>query len=1343
MDYSHFAPPSSLKLDCSNLEQSWKFWSQKFDLYMTASGANEKPESTQLAIFLHLIGDDALQVYNTFTFASEAERKMDVVRQKFADYCQPRRNIVYERYQFWRLNQAPGENIDAFVTSLRLKAKSCDFGTQEDSMIRDRIVLGCPDPRLQERLLREPDLTLAKALPICRAAEATKEQLRAIAGTTSVHHVEPGHGAQSSSRKTRPRGRGTIRPEVDRNRSEVQSQPSCRNCGRNHPPKSCPAYKQICRACQKEGHFANCCRSSRRRSSSRPAHGHRVQHMTSSSAESAHPSSSSSSTVHVLQESPDTMFVGHLHIDSCQKSSQSCWWKQFNINNTSVRCKLDTGAEANVMSSAVFESLSQPGTVHRASTVLTAYGNSKLCPLGVASLTLEHAGKRWPVEFFVVDVPAPTIVGLPTCTTLDVVRRIDAVQPATTPALLVQYADVFEGLGEMPGQYHIELDQSVTPVIHAPRKVPIALQSRLKSALDDMEQKGVIRKCDGPTDWVSSLLIVEKKNGSLRLCLDPRDLNKAVKREHFVLPTCEDVLAKLHGKSIFTIIDQTDGFWQVSLDDVSSKLCTFNTPFGRYSMRRLPFGLSSSPEVFQKRNMEIFGDIDNAHIVFDDMIIAAATDSEHDETLRAVFERAREKNVKFNRSKIQYKVSEVSFLGHRISGQGVRPQDDKVKAIRDMPTPQSRAELQRFLGMITYVSKFIPHFSVHTDPLRQLLRKNIDWQWSHEHDEAFNRLKALLQSAPTLKYFDPADSAWIQTDSSSKGLGSCLLQRGRPIAFASRALTDAECNYSQIEKELLSIVFACEKFSQYIYGRLTVVQSDHKPLEAIYKKQISATTPRLQRMLLRLMKYSLRIEYLPGPQMFIADTLSRAYLPHKPTDADRELADDIDVTVHSVIASYPASDQRLSELRAATQSDPALSVVRQCLRDGIPKDSSSLLPESKQLLKSAANICDIDGLLFLNGKLIIPQSMRKLILDIAHEGHLGIEKTKQLARTSVHWSGMTSDIERLVSKCSTCQSFQRSQQREPLMPHPVPDRVWQKISADIFTLDGTDYLIVIDFYSHFPEIARLESKTASSVIIHLKSLFARYGIPEVLLSDNMPFNSKPFHDFASDWNFNLVWSSPRFPQSNGMVERAVQTVKMLLKKAKSEGKDPYIALLQYRCAPLAGSQFSPAQLMMNRTLRTKLPASPQLFQPIVVDARDQLVARQQQQKDVYDRSSKPLPPLQKGDVVRLRHNGESQRAIVRDHTDTPRSFVVETEDGSTLRRNRRHLRPTAEDSPTIAPHPLDESDTQPVAQQSSTPAQLPAASSSGQPPPSSIIRRSTRTHKPPVRFNDYVMTVLY
>jgi len=200
---NQLVPPGPLQLDSSNLEQSWNFWSQQFDLYMTASGADQKPESTQFAIFLHLIGDDALQVCNTFTFASDDERsKLDVVRQKFADYCQPRHNIVYERYQFWRQTQAPGENIDTFVTSLCDKAKSCDFGSQEESMIRDHIVLTCPDQRLQERLLRDPDLTLARALTIYRAAESRKEQHHDVARTTSIDQVSAGrymHLSLSSS----------------------------------------------------------------------------------------------------------------------------------------------------------------------------------------------------------------------------------------------------------------------------------------------------------------------------------------------------------------------------------------------------------------------------------------------------------------------------------------------------------------------------------------------------------------------------------------------------------------------------------------------------------------------------------------------------------------------------------------------------------------------------------------------------------------------------------------------------------------------------------------------------------------------------------------------------------------------------------------------------------------------------------------------------------------------------------------------------------------------------------------------------------------------------------------
>lgn len=220
--------------------------------------------------------------------------------------------------------------------------------------------------------------------------------------------------------------------------------------------------------------------------------------------------------------------------------------------------------------------------------------------------------------------------------------------------------------------------------------------------------------------------------------------------------------------------------------------------------------------------------------------------AEHDEILSQVLDRARKYNVRFNRDKIQHKVSQVKYVGHVLSGDGVSPDPDKVKAIREMEAPTDAKALHRFLGMITYLSKFIPSFSSITAPLRQLLKNSIPWSWSDTHQKTFLHLKQLISNTPVLQYFDVSKPAVIQTDASGLGLGSCLLQEGKPIAFASRALTDTETRYAQIEKELLAIVFACERFYTYIYGRTTTVQSDHKPLEAVFKKSISSTTPRLQ-----------------------------------------------------------------------------------------------------------------------------------------------------------------------------------------------------------------------------------------------------------------------------------------------------------------------------------------------------------------------------------------------------------------------------------------------------------------------------------------------------------------
>ena len=240
------------------------------------------------------------------------------------------------------------------------------------------------------------------------------------------------------------------------------------------------------------------------------------------------------------------------------------------------------------------------------------------------------------------------------------------------------------------------------------------------------------------------------------------------------------------------------------------------------------------------------------------------------------------KNVKFNPDKLQYKVKEVKYMGNIISESGLKPDSEKVRAILDMPLPKSKEELRRFLGMVNFFSKFMPSQSSITDPLRQLLKKGSVWFWSHEHAAAGEQLKQILSCQPVLKFFDPAKPVKLQVDASKSGLGACLLQDGHPVAYASRSLSSAEVNYAQIEKELVAVVFGCEKFHCYVYGNPIDVDSDHKPLVSISTKPLAQASPRLQRLLLRLQRYDVTINYLPGKYMYVADALSRAFLPEGP-----------------------------------------------------------------------------------------------------------------------------------------------------------------------------------------------------------------------------------------------------------------------------------------------------------------------------------------------------------------------------------------------------------------------------------------------------------------------------
>ncbi|GBM63522.1 Uncharacterized protein K02A2.6 [Araneus ventricosus] len=352
------------------------------------------------------------------------------------------------------------------------------------------------------------------------------------------------------------------------------------------------------------------------------------------------------------------------------------WLKKIDAENNMIEFKLDTGVEINVLPLFVYKSMCLPlkCALSKTNITLVSYGNFKLNPEGELILNCSvNQYHKVPLKFVVVNVSSRPILGLSACQKLNLIKKIEQVETISKDSIMDQYSEVFKGLGEFPGKpYHIEIKSEIKPVINTPRRVPQSLHKELEKTLNEFIQLGIVSPVNKPTEWVNSLVTIEKPNGKLRICLDPRNLNKAIKREHYVIPSVDEIISRLEGKQCFSVLDLKEGFWQVPLDKDSAELCTFNSPFGRYKFNRLPFGICSAPEVFQKKNQKLFGDIKGVEIYFDDLIIAGKNKEEHYKILVEVLERAKENNIKFNPNKFQFRIEEVKYMGLLVSKYGIK-----------------------------------------------------------------------------------------------------------------------------------------------------------------------------------------------------------------------------------------------------------------------------------------------------------------------------------------------------------------------------------------------------------------------------------------------------------------------------------------------------------------------------------------------------------------------------------------------------------------------------------------------------------------------------------------------
>lgn len=1238
-------PPAALQLT-GNVAENWKKFKQRFELYLSAIGGDNKSDKVKASVFLHVIGDEALEVYNNFMFNDEADKlKLAKIKEQFEAYCIPKSNVTFERHRFFTCAQKTGETIDQYVNELRNRSKTCEFGGLTESLIKDRIVCGILDNSLRERMLRDPELDLQKAISMCRAAETVKTQAKELI-SDMTGNVDAIRKEKKGAHK--PFKKYSSEKNVGQHNANTQSnQKTCQRCATQHPPRQCPAYGKKCNNCQKDNHFARCCKSS-----------------------------SQKGKVEVVDGGQDEFYVEAV---SKNNSHETDWITTLQVNDTYLKFKLDTGANVNVISESDFKKIRPRPKLHTATMKLTAYAGSNIPQKGKCLLKVTHKDVTSVMSFVVVPKDVQALLGCQACERLNLVKRVFVIEQTKDSVyedIMKDYSDLFQGLGCLPGEHTIRVDKTVPPVIHPCRKVPFALLKPLKEELDRMEKMDVIKRIDEPTEWVSSLVVVDKKNGKLRVCLDPRDLNRAIKREHFRLPTREDIMSQFANAKYFSKLDASSGFWQMKLDDSSSRLCTFNSPFGRYRFLRLPFGISSAPEVYHKAINMIYEHLDGVDTSMDDIIIWATTKSEHDKRLKAVLDATRKANLKLNRDKCQFGVTELTFVGDIVSSEGVRPDPRKVSAIKNMPRPQNKKDVQRFNGMVTYMGKFIPNLSEKMAPLRQLTEKNVEWEWNHEHENAWAELKTLLTQAPVLKFYDPARPIKISSDASQSGLGAVLLQKfddWQPVAYASRAMLDEETRYAQIEKELLSILYACERFHQFVAGQAVSVETDHKPLIALFRKSLNDCPLRIQRMMIRLQRYSLDVAYTPGKLMYTADALSRAVDPKETVDT--KCNSDVNAYVHMVTSALPVADAKMELIRHETINDNTLACLKNAIRNGWPDVKQNCSPDINEYWNYRADLSEVDDIIYKGSKIIIPKSMRTEMLKQIHKGHLGVEKCKKRAREVMFWPKINQDVSNEVLNCATCQKYQVSQPAQPLQPHQPTARPYQKIGADLFTCQGKDYLIMTDYYSLYPEVCKLQSTTAEAVITCMKATFARHGVASEVFTDNGPqFSSEKFRNFAKQWDFIHATSSPHFPQSNGLVEKSVQTVKRLMHKATDSGSDFYQSLLIYRTTPL-DCGMSPSQLLMGRRLRSNLPMSECLLSTKEGEKVKEFKSRQKEkQKFYYDRGTKDLPELHPGDKVRFKDGTSTwaQKGTVLRKVQ-PRSYRIRTEDGAVLRRNRRDL----------------------------------------------------------------------
>ena len=780
---------------------------------------------------------------------------------------------------------------------------------------------------------------------------------------------------------------------------------------------------------------------------------------------------------------------------------------------------------------------------------------------------------------------------------------------------------------------HVINTNNHPPISQKPYKLSLEKRSIVRKHVQELLNAGLIRKSRSP--WASPVVLVSKKTGDTRLCVDYRKLNQITLFDSFPLHNIEDILTFIGPSNYFTSLDLKSGYYQIPINEADAEKTAFVTPEGLWEFKVMSMGLKTAPLTFQRLINEALDGLLNTKVLvyLDDILIFSSTFEDHLATLEEVFKRLKEYNLQLNLVKCLFGLSEITYLGFTFNKHGMTPDPSNITCILNCSRPLTVKQLLSFLGMASFYRKFIPGFSSIAKALIQLTKKDQPFIWGEEQEKAFNELKTKLTTYPVLALYQRNRPTQVRTDASASGLGAVLLQQHQdkwyPVCYASRTLVGAEVRYATTDLEATAVIFALKKFEQYLEGiYFTIVTDHHALIDLLNKKNIS---PRHTRWALRLQQFNFNIIYKSGKINHDADYLSRHPMTTEQTveaefeDEDKEL-----VFLTQQISTDPLLKKLLSKkLVPFVKSGINCFMIEQPLSSELYQpnppcvishdikyyqENDNKLKQLKHQIQHAHLLKKTQRKIVLNyykikddivyrveGKqlrAVVPQSLKSELLQAYHDnnGHFSNLRTYNALKINYYWRQMAKDIKEYIKSCAVCQLVNK----HPLKHLPLQtigtERPFQRVGMDFMgpiacvEQDGTvtkkHILMCIDYFTKWLTAKVTDDQNTETVTqFLLEDVFCKFGTPESVITDNASyFSNEEFNKFISFLGITKLNIAPYHPEANGQIERANCTIKQIISKLILSHPDQWfkfvqIAVFAYNTTPQKVTSYSPYYLM--------------------------------------------------------------------------------------------------------------------------------------------------------------------